>query len=140
MAENSAENSHNLGHQPQFELPQAPEQGQESRKEQAIEKRQVTENTPAKSSPKFPTQAVAPQLPSQAQQTTQDDQTSSKFTAGLTAQDADLIEKQWVERAKSLVSQTQDDPYKQNEMSKIKADYIKKRFNKTIPVEDSKKS
>jgi Txe/YoeB family toxin of Txe-Axe toxin-antitoxin module len=52
-----------------------------------------------------------------------------------------FIEKEWVQRAKSLVAQTQDDPYKQkNEMSKIKADYIKKRFNKTIPVEENKKN
>jgi hypothetical protein len=63
------------------------------------------------------------------------------MTAGLPAHDTDLIEKEWVQRAKSIVAQTQDDPYKQkNEMSKIKADYIKKRFNKSIPLEDSKKT
>jgi len=144
MAENSAENNRNGMPQPQFEIPQTPQAGQERQTEQAIEKRQVTENAPSKAGPKLQTQVPAP-LPApptqQAQQIPVKDQgSSSTFTAGLSAQDADLIEKEWVQRAKSLVSQTQDDPYKQkNEMSKIKADYIKKRFNKTIPVEDNKK-
>jgi hypothetical protein len=143
MAEHSGENSHGQGQQPQFEIPQNPQVGQEKQTEQAIEKRQISENAPAKAAPQFPAQAPAvalPQNPAPAKQIPVQDQTTSKFTAGLPAQDADLIEKEWVERAKSLVSQTQDDPYKQkNEMSKIKADYIKKRFNKTIPVEDNKK-
>jgi len=140
MAESSAENSGNLGPQPQFELPQTPEEGQEKKTEQAIERRQVSEGAPSKAAPKFPAQN--PQtLTAATQQTPPQPQPAPTATSGLTAQDADLIEKEWVERAKSIVTQTQDDPYKQkNEMSKIKADYIKKRFNKTIPVEDTKKS
>jgi hypothetical protein len=144
MAENSAENRNNQSPSPQFEIPQAPEDGQERRTEQAIEQRQISEGAPAKAAPKFPVQSPAA-LPtpgsSQPQQIpVQDQSASSQATTGLTAQDADLIEKEWVVRAKTLVAQTQDDPYKQkNEMSKVKADYIKKRFNKTIPVEDTKK-
>lgn len=53
----------------------------------------------------------------------------------LTAADADLIEKEWVEKAKQIVAQTTGDPYTQNkEINKIKADYIKKRYNKDIKV------
>jgi hypothetical protein len=143
MAENSVENN-NIP-QPQFEIPQVPGTGQERQTEQAIEKRQVSEGAPSKAAPKLPVQAQ-PALPMQAQPVqqipVQDDQTSTpQVTKGLGAQDADLIEKEWVERAKSIVAQTQDDPYKQkNEMSKIKADYIKKRFNKSIPIEDTKKT
>jgi hypothetical protein len=144
MAENSVENSHNQGPGQQFELPQSPSVGQEKQTEQAIEKRQVSESATGKAAPKFPAQtptAALPQAPPAVQQIpVQDQSTSSRFTKGLPAHDADLIEKEWVQRAKSLVAQTQDDPYKQkNEMSKIKADYIKKRFNKTIPVEENKK-
>jgi uncharacterized protein YdeI (BOF family) len=92
---------------------------------------------------KLPTQAQ-PAPPTQAQPAqqipVQDQGAISKVTSNLAAQDEDLIEKEWVTRAKYIVAQTQDDPYKQkNEMSKIKADYIKKRFNKTIPLEDTKK-
>jgi hypothetical protein len=142
MAENSAENSVNIGPQPQFEIPQGPRDGQERKTEQAIEKRQVSEGAPAKATPKFPVQQPTPPQVQPPQQIPVQDQTSSSpISASLPAQDADLIEKEWVVRAKSIVAQTQDDPYKQkNEMSKIKADYIKKRFNKTIPVEDTKKS
>ena len=143
MAENSAENSRNLGSQPQFEVPLTPGDGQERQTEQAIEKRQVSEGAPSKAAPKLPVQ-IPVNLPQPAQQ--QQDaaqsggQSASPASTGLPAKDADLIEKEWVERAKSIVKQTQDDPYKQkNEMSKIKADYIKKRFNKTVPVEDTKK-
>ena len=52
------------------------------------------------------------------------------------AEDVDLIEKEWVEKAKHIVSQTKDNPNEQNsEISKLKADYMKKRYNKDIDVE-----
>ena len=55
---------------------------------------------------------------------------------GLAADDADLIEKAWVERAKAIVAGTRDDPYRQNrELNSFKADYMKKRYNKEIKVE-----
>ncbi len=51
------------------------------------------------------------------------------------ADDADLIEKEWVNRAKVIIAKTKDDPHLQNEeISKYKADYIKKRYNKDIKV------
>lgn len=54
-------------------------------------------------------------------------------TAALTAQDTDLIEKEWVQKAKEIVAKTHGDPYTQNkEINKMKADYIKKRYNKDI--------
>lgn len=53
----------------------------------------------------------------------------------LTAADADLIEKEWVEKAKQIVAHTTGDPFSQNkEINKMKADYIKKRYNKDIKV------
>lgn len=49
------------------------------------------------------------------------------------ADDIDLIEKEWVEKAKEIVSKTKENPYLQNKaISEIKADYIKKRYNKEI--------
>jgi hypothetical protein len=51
------------------------------------------------------------------------------------AADADLIEKEWVYKAKQIVEQTADDPYlQQAQLSRIKADYMKKRYNKDIKV------
>ncbi len=54
------------------------------------------------------------------------------------ATDTDRIEKEWVDKAKSVISKTREDPYEQKiEMSRVKADYIKKRFNKTIKTDDT---
>lgn len=51
----------------------------------------------------------------------------------LTAADNDLIEKEWVSKAKEMVARTHGDPFNQNkEINKIKAEYIKKRYNKDI--------
>ena len=59
----------------------------------------------------------------------------SSATAHLSAADVDLIEKEWVQKAKDIVSATHGDPFMQNkEINKIKADYIKKRYNKDIKV------
>src|SRR3989344_7062820 len=46
------------------------------------------------------------------------------------AEDTDVIEQEWVDKAKAIVEHNREDPYKMNEeMNKIKADYIKKRYN-----------
>lgn len=49
------------------------------------------------------------------------------------AADSDLIEKEWVLKAKQIVEHTAEDPFsQQEELSKIKADYLKKRYNKDL--------
>ncbi len=51
----------------------------------------------------------------------------------MIADDVDLIEKEWVEKAKEIVNKTKDNPYLQNKaISEIKTDYIKKRYNKDL--------
>jgi hypothetical protein len=51
------------------------------------------------------------------------------------ADDNDLIEKAWVEKAKQIISQTKEDPYLQNkEVERMKADYMKKRYDKDIKL------
>lgn len=53
------------------------------------------------------------------------------------AGDVDVIEKAWIEKAKKIVDQTSTDPFEQQKMlSKVKAEYIKKRFNKDIKIND----
>jgi hypothetical protein len=52
------------------------------------------------------------------------------------AADSDRIESQWIDKTKSAVAHTRDDPYEQKQaVSEVKADYIKKRFNKTIKTD-----
>lgn len=51
------------------------------------------------------------------------------------ADDLDLIEKEWVKKAKTIVMATMGDPYNQNKkINEIKVDYIKKRYNKDIKL------
>ena len=53
------------------------------------------------------------------------------------AEDVDLIEKEWVVRAKQIVEQTKFDPFVQNkELAKMKAEYIKSRYKKDIKLVD----
>lgn len=51
------------------------------------------------------------------------------------ANDIDLIEKEWVTHLKYIVDQTSTNPYlQQQEISKAKADYMRKRYNKDVKV------
>lgn len=60
---------------------------------------------------------------------------STQGNPAQASDDADLIEKEWVTKAKQIVEGTRDDPYKQSEeLSVFKADYMKKRYNRTIKV------
>ncbi len=53
------------------------------------------------------------------------------------ADDTDLIEKEWVDKAKEIVAQTANDPYLQNkEINKIRSEYLKKRYNKELKQSD----
>lgn len=54
------------------------------------------------------------------------------------ADDGDLIEKEWVMKAKQIVERTRMNPHEQvKQMHAFKADYMKKRYNKVIePVEE----
>lgn len=50
--------------------------------------------------------------------------------------DGDLIEKEWVNKAKQIVEKNRNDPYKQSEeLTVFRADYMKKRYNKNIKLD-----
>lgn len=51
------------------------------------------------------------------------------------ADDTDVIEKEWVDRAKKIVSATRHDPHQQEkEVSRLQADYLMKRYGKQIKL------
>ncbi len=61
-----------------------------------------------------------------------------KQSSPQVAGDVDLIEKEWVEKAKQIIDSTKEDPHQQQvAIGKFKADYMKKRFGKDIKVSDS---
>ena len=50
-----------------------------------------------------------------------------------TAADDDLIEREWVEKAKKVVAETRNDPHAQDlAVGRLQADYLKKRYGKTV--------
>lgn len=55
--------------------------------------------------------------------------------APVIADDVDLIEKEWVHKVKEIIAKTAKDPYeKSRQLTLIKADYLQKRYNKTIKL------
>lgn len=70
--------------------------------------------------------------------TSQNDNQQSASSLPI-ADDNDLIEQEWVDKAKAIIEKTREDPHMQNkEISEVKADYIKKRYNKEINVNKDK--
>ena len=58
------------------------------------------------------------------------------ITDNLPANDADLIEKAWVIKAKAIVEKTKNNPFEQsNEIKKIRVDYQNKRFNSNLKID-----
>ncbi len=56
------------------------------------------------------------------------------------AEDKDDIEKEWVNKAKKIVEQTKADPFLQERaVSRLQADYMKKRFNKDVKLPEGDK-
>lgn len=124
--------------QPNFELPPPqPLAGSESdsAKTEQVPARPEQASVPPSSQPAVPQpqpvlpQDPAPVLPTASAQTAQ---------TPLIADDNDLIEKEWVTKAKQIVAATREDPHTQNkEINRFKADYLKKRYNKDIKLEDA---
>lgn len=59
----------------------------------------------------------------------------SSSTPAASADDRDLIEKEWVIKAKQIVESNREDPYKQSEeLTVFKADYLQKNYGKNIKL------
>ena len=53
----------------------------------------------------------------------------------LFANDDDLIEKEWVDKAKLIISNTKDDPHlREKQIRQLQADYLLKRYGKELGV------
>jgi hypothetical protein len=128
------------GYQRRESPPITPEQTPESRtievQPNSTERKEVQQQTPAEPPAIIPAVPAQPFLPTPTQPTT--DTTASPVNAGnpLIAADDDLIEKEWVDKAKKIVQQTRSDPYTQEkEVSKLQADYMKKRYGRDVKIE-----
>ena len=62
-----------------------------------------------------------------------DNTTLQNDTTPLTANDDDLIEKEWVDRAKKIITDTKEDPYRREEaVSKLQKEYQEKRYGREL--------
>ena len=128
-----------------FEMPAEPVEGSEQQHDKQMEKRGASESAagkhqpPAASAPVMQLPVDIPDaapvsIPSDDQQ--DDQHKADSLEAQGAAHDSHKIEKQWVERAKKVITQTKTDPHAQKQhVSVVKAEYIRKRFNKTIPTD-----
>lgn len=76
--------------------------------------------------PALPTPVITPPQPVTSTTTSSDDVPD-------VAGDDDLIEKEWVDKAKKILLETRDDPYlREREISKLQIEYIRKRYGREI--------
>lgn len=55
----------------------------------------------------------------------------------LVAADEDLIEKEWVDKAKKIIVSTKEDPYRREaEVSKLQVEYLRKRYGKELGISE----
>lgn len=101
----------------------------ESSPEKAIERKGEQHHATTSSTP-------APiSLPTPVQDEPVDDDNSGKSDddSPLVAADDDLIEKEWVDKAKKIVEDTKDDPHmREKAVGKLQADYLRKRYGKEL--------
>lgn len=100
----------------------APETGIEKapeRVEQAAEARAAVSDMPVPATPTTPDPATTTQQPSTA--------------SPLTANDDDVIEKEWVDKAKDIVQKTAGDPHgRADQANALQKDYLQKRYGKAL--------
>jgi hypothetical protein len=61
------------------------------------------------------------------------DDTSVTSASPMVAADEDLIEKEWVDKAKQIIDQTKDDPYTRTaKVNELQRDYLQKRYGKVV--------
>lgn len=80
---------------------------------------------------------VAVTIPSVPAVSQDDISTGASSTTPVVAADDDVIEKEWVNKAKKVINETKGDPYaKEREVSKLQADYMQKRYGKQVKMPD----
>lgn len=114
----------NMAHLPPLEV--GPIGGQE-RFEQAAEAGARAADAAASAT----TQAVPVQQATPVQ--IQPQQQAPPSGTPLVAADEDLIEKEWVDKAKEIIQETKDDPHARTiRVNELKRDYLQKRYGKVL--------
>lgn len=79
----------------------------------------------------FAAPTAAPAAPVVAPQN--DTATNATSASPLIAADEDLIEKEWVDKAKEIILHTKDDPHTRTEkVNELQRDYLQKRYGRAV--------
>ena len=98
---------------------------------EALERRLGQQVESASQLPAQPSAASLPAPVSLPLPASSDD--SDDNAAPLVAADEDLIEKEWVDKAKQIINKTKDDPYlREQEISRLQVEYLRKRYGKEL--------
>lgn len=61
------------------------------------------------------------------------DATATASTGPMVAADEDLIEKEWVDKAKDIILHTKDDPHARTQrVNELQRDYLQKRYGRAV--------
>jgi len=80
-----------------------------------------------------PAMLPQPAVVSDPQGASQSNSTVTDSTVPILAADVDLIEKEWVDKAKAVIADTRDDPFqREQEVKKLQIEYVRKRYGRVI--------
>lgn len=90
----------------------------------------VAERAPSPPPVSLPTPIIAVPTPTSDDS---DDSSSLASDSPDIASDDELIEKEWVNKAKKVIAETKDDPYRrEQEVSRLQSDYLLKRYGREL--------
>ncbi len=84
-------------------------------------------------------QQTMPALPQPVVSVVDDDDATAALLTALpdVAADDDLIEKEWVNKAKHIIAETADDPHaREQAISQLQKEYLRKRYGKEVGVSE----
>lgn len=115
---------------PEVVAPSSREQGTFEQAPQRIEQEPLPQGQ-ASAAPD-PSVVAVPVLP---QPTTDDVQDAATVLTSVpdVAADDDVIEKEWVDKAKHIITETADDPYRREQaVGQLQREYLRKRYGKEV--------
>lgn len=113
--------------------PRAPERGPQTSPERERQYEQSAEQLSTVAEAQAQVMQSLPMAPPAVEPSVSDDSATTNNPTPLIASDDDLIEKEWVDKLKKIIALTKDDPYERNRViTQFQADYLKKRYNKTL--------
>lgn len=112
---------------PNYALPElSPEHSQETAQKS-------NERSPIEMAPPAPQQPLPPIPPPSTYASQQPNDADTITSNPINANDDDMIEKEWVNRAKQILTQTKDDPYaREKAIGELQRDYLMKRYGKQL--------